>query len=145
MKTPRHRPPPASAAAFTLIEVMVATTIFFMGVFAILGVLGSGIHAASMLRSSGPTPGMVAAYYCASNSLDEGGDSGDFSDIAGYEGYTWRSNIREVDTNGLFQVDIAVSDPKGNQSSVLSVLYFKSAATSGLRMGLQQGLNQRPR
>ncbi len=145
MKTPQHRPPPASTAAFTLIEVMVATTIFFVGMFAILGVLSSGIHAASMLRASGPTAGMVAAYYSISNSLEEGGDSGDFSDIAGYKGYTWRSNIREVDSNGLFLADFVVLDPNGGQSSILSVLYYKSGAASGQHLGLQEGLQQQRR
>src|SRR5580658_7651510 len=80
-----------SLLAFTLIEVMIATTIFFMSMFAILGVLSAGIHSAAILRKTGPTAGMVAGYFVVSNTIDEGSQTGDFSDIAGYEGYKWVS------------------------------------------------------
>jgi hypothetical protein len=128
--------PPASVRAFTLIEVMLAITIFFMAMFAILGVLSSGVHAATLLRTSGPTPGMAAGFYYITNKIEEGPDAGDFSDIAGYEGYTWRSDAREVATNGLFQVDFVVTDRNGVQSPVLSVLLYKPSS-GNQRMGLQ--------
>ena len=82
----------AWTAAFTLVEVMIATTIFFMAMFTILGVLSAGLHAASILRSSGPTAGMVAgkiALTAQTNVFEEGSDSGDFRDIPIYEGYRW--------------------------------------------------------
>jgi hypothetical protein len=137
MKSIRGIRPPASARAFTLIEVMLAITIFFMAMFAILGVLSSGIHAASILRTSGPTAGMVAGQFYITNKIEEGTYSGDFSDIAGYEGYTWRSEAQEVATNGLFRMDFVVLDPRGNQYSILSVLLYKTASGSGQRLGLQ--------
>ena len=62
----------APARAFTLIEVMVAIAIFFMAMFAILGVLSSGVHAATILRTSGPTAGMVAGQYYATNEIGRG-------------------------------------------------------------------------
>jgi hypothetical protein len=139
MKTLRANPPLASARAFTLIEVMLAITIFFMAMFAILGVLSTGIHAASILRTSGPTAGMVAGFYYATNKIVEGRDSGDFSDIAGYEGYTWQSEAQEVATNGLFKMDFVVTDPRGNQSSVVSVLIYNAqSGANSSHMGLQQ-------
>src|SRR5271155_3742088 len=56
------------SCAFTLIEVMVATTIFFMAMFAILGVLSAGVHAAVVLRTSGgPAAGMGGQYFVVSN------------------------------------------------------------------------------
>jgi type II secretory pathway pseudopilin PulG len=122
--------------AFTLIEVMVATTIFFMAMFAILGVLSSGIHAASLLRSSGPTAGMIAAQYYTTNSIDEGRDNGDFSDVAGYEKYRWESAVTEVTTNGLYQLEIGVFDPNGNLSSHLCLLLYKPQSGAN-RLGLQ--------
>lgn len=128
----------APARAFTLIEVMVAIAIFFMAMFAILGVLSSGVHAATILRTSGPTAGMVAGQYYATNEIDEGSDSGDFSDIAGYGGYVWQAVKQEVDTNGLYKVDIAVTDPHGNQSSLLSVLLYKPGTGNKNKLGLQQ-------
>jgi hypothetical protein len=137
MKTPQGHPPPAVARAFSLIEVMVATTIFFMSMFAILGVLCAGIHAASILRSSGPTAGMAAGYYFVTNLIQEGNDAGDFSDIAGYQGYQWRSSAVEVATNGLFKMEFVVIDPHGNPSSTLDVLIYNPASSSGQHMGLQ--------
>ena len=128
---------PASARAFTLIEVMVATTIFFMAMFSILGVLCAGIHAATLLRASGPTAGMAAGYYFVTNKIVEGGDGGDFSDIAGYQGYVWRSTAVEVATNGLFKMEFVVIDPRGNPSSVLDVLIYNPTSSSGNKMGLQ--------
>ena len=110
-------------AAFTLIEVMIATTILFMCLFAILGVLCSGIHAASILRTNGPTAGMAAGMLAVSNVIEEGGDSGTFGEI--YPGYRWRSQAVEVATNGLFKVDFAVSDPNGNDFSYLSVFLYR--------------------
>jgi Tfp pilus assembly protein PilV len=137
MKTLRRLQTPASARAFTLIEVMLAITIFFMAMFAILGVLSSGIHAASILRTSGPTAGMVAGLYYATNQIVEGRDAGDFSDIAGYEGYTWQSEALEVATNGLFKMEIVVTDPRGNQSSILDVLLYKPGSGNNNKLGLQ--------
>jgi len=125
-------------SAFTLIEVMVATTIFFMAMFAILGVLSAGVHAASILRKSGPTAGMVAGYFVVSNTIDEGSLTGDFNDIAGYEGYKWVSGAEEI-TNGLYKMDFAVVDPHGVLcSSLKDVYFFKPGSGSGTHMGLQQ-------
>jgi Tfp pilus assembly protein PilV len=118
---PRSSPP--DARAFTLVEVMVAVTIFFMAMFALLGVLSSGIHAASVLRTSGPTAGMAAGQLALTNIIDEGNNSGTFGEI--YQGYRWRSLAREVATNGLFQVDFAVTDPNGNDISFLTVLLYR--------------------
>jgi type II secretory pathway pseudopilin PulG len=138
MKTLRGLQPPASARAFTLIEVMLAITIFFMAMFAILGVLSSGVHAATILRTSGPTAGMVAGQYYITNQIVEGLDAGDFNDIAGYQGYTWRSQAVEVDTNGLYKLEIVVNDPRGNQSSILDVLLYKPNSGNNNKLGLQQ-------
>jgi hypothetical protein len=135
MKRGRKLQPPAAAGGFTLIEVMVATGIFFMAMFAILGVLSSGIHAATLLRSSGPTAGMIAARLYVTNSIEEGSDSGDFSDVAGYEKYRWLYSVNEVTTNGLYHVEIGVVDANGNQSSHLDLLLYKTGG--GNRLGLQ--------
>jgi hypothetical protein len=141
MKTRHGIRPPASARAFSLIEVMVATTIFFMAMFSILGVLCAGIHAASILRTSGPTAGMAAGYYFVTNQIVEGTDGGDFSDIAGYKGYIWRSSAVEVATNGLFKMEFVVIDPRGNPSSTLDVLIYNPTSGNGQHMGLQNRHN----
>ncbi|HUD83025.1 MAG TPA: hypothetical protein VMQ67_05960 [Candidatus Saccharimonadales bacterium] len=123
------------SGAFTLIEVMLAITIFFMAMFAILAVLTSGVRAASLLRNNGPTAGMVVAQLSATNKLEEGSESGTFEDIPIYKDYRWVSNAREVATNGLFQIDVVVVDPNGAQSSILSVLLYRPDSDTG-QMGL---------
>jgi Tfp pilus assembly protein PilV len=135
MKTAPGHISPTAARAFTLIEVMVAVTIFFMAMFAILGVLSSGIHAATMLRGSGPTAGMAAGFFSVSNTIEEGNYSDDFSDIAGYEGYHWVAESQQI-TNGLFKMDFVVFDPNGQESSTLKDVYFyKSDTLFSRRMG----------
>jgi Tfp pilus assembly protein PilV len=116
----------ARQAAFTLMEVMIAVGIFFMAMFTVLGVLSACLHAASILRSSGPTAGMVAAQLSSlTNKLEEGSDSGTFGDIPIYEGYRWVSQTTEAATNGLFQVDIEVINPSGRPDSVLTILLYR--------------------
>jgi Tfp pilus assembly protein PilV len=126
----------ASRAAFTLMEVMIAVAIFFMAMFTILGVLSSALRGASMLRSNGPTAGMRASELTLTNKLEEGSDSGTFGDIPIYDGYRWTSETREVATNGLFQVDFAVYNPKGDLDSTLSVLFYRPDSQSS-HLGLQ--------
>ena len=58
---------------------------------------------------------MVLAQLSATNILTEGGDTGTFKDVPIYDGYRWASKIREVATNGLFQIDVVVTDSRGNQ------------------------------
>ena len=124
------------SCAFTLIEVMVATTIFFMAMFAILGVLSAGVHAATLLRKSGPTAGMVASFFVISNKLDEGSVTGDFDDIVDYQGYKWVSDAQEI-TNGLFIMNFTVVDPHGVQCSSLHNVYFYKPGSGSQKMGLQ--------
>ena len=129
----------ARHGAFTLMEVMIATAIFFMAMFTILGVLSASLHAASILRSSGPTAGMVAAQLAsiaATNKFEEGTDSGNFNDIPIYEGYRWVTQTTEAATNGLWRVDIEVINPSGRPDSYLTVLFY-SANSQGSHMGLR--------
>jgi Tfp pilus assembly protein PilV len=123
-------------AAFTLLEVMIAITIFFMAMFAILGVLTSGVRAAALLRNNGPTAGMVIAQMAATNILTEGSDVGNFHDIPIYDGYKYVTQCREVASNGLFQVDAVVVDQSGVQVSQVSALLYRPDSNKG-KMGLQ--------
>jgi hypothetical protein len=113
---------------------MIAVAIFFMALFSILGLLSAELHAAAMLRTSGPTAGMAAAELSITNKLYEGSDSGDFGEI--YKGYIWKRNVEEVATNGLFRADFAVFDPNGTVQSTVSVFFYKPESPTG-HMGLQ--------
>jgi Tfp pilus assembly protein PilV len=108
-------------AAFTLIEVMIASLIFFVSMFALLALLNSGLHAASILRKNAPTAGMAIAELTLTNKLQEGSISGEFGEV--YPDYSWQGNIWEVATNGLFQVDVTVLHNNGFYSSMSLLLY----------------------
>jgi Tfp pilus assembly protein PilV len=126
----------ADRVAFTLIEVMLAITIFCMAMFAILGVLGSGVRAATLLRNNGPTAGMILAEISATNKLEEGSQPVSFDDVPLYKDYRPECQVREVATNGLFEVDVVVYDSSGNAFSTLSALLYRPDSKNG-QMGLQ--------
>jgi hypothetical protein len=130
---------PKQTLAFTLIEVVVACGVFFMAMFAILGVLSHCLRAVSSLQKDSPTAGMVAAMAMANPKWEEGSDSGDFGDF--YPDYSWetRTNIYEGITPGqdgneppVYELDITVKH-KGDIASALSVIRY--VADSPVRGG----------
>ena len=92
--------------AFSLLEVMIASGIFFMCVFAILAMVSGLLRNARSLRRIELDAGMVAAQVGNTNKLTEGTESGDFGNL--YPGYSWETDTYEAETNGLWQVDIVV-------------------------------------
>jgi Tfp pilus assembly protein PilV len=117
--------------AFTLIEVMIATGIFFMAMFAILTLVSQNLRNARKLQDSQVDAGPLIAELSLTNKLTEGEDSGDFGDL--YPGYEWTREITEVGTNGLFQVDFAVYNRSAQPpvETHTSVLLFRPDSTTG--------------
>ena len=109
-------------AAFTLLEVMIASAIFFLAMFSLLGVMSNCIHAAAILQKNAPTAGMAVAKLSLTNKLEEATLTGDFGEI--YPDYRWELDPREILTNGLFQVDVTVFH-NGSVFSTMSVLLFR--------------------
>ena len=96
-----------SRTAFSLMEVMIASGIFFMCVFAILAMVSSVLRNARSLRRTELDAGMVAAKMVGTtNKVFEGTESGDFGNL--YPDYSYETDTYEVATNGLYQVDIVV-------------------------------------
>ena len=130
-----RRPPPAARPllAFTLLEVMIATAIFFMAMFSILALVSQSLRQAHALTKNGPTVGMVAAYLSNTNKLDEGTQSGTFEDIAMglYPDYDWTSETYFYPSNGIFRMDIGVYHG-GNLDSSMSILLYKPDSATGL-------------
>ena len=106
-------------AGFTLLEVMIAMFVFFIVVFAVLGLVVQSLGAARALQIHRPDAGMVAAMvFMSATNLDDGAtDSGDFEEL-NFPDYMWDWESTEIGSNGLYRVDIAVSQ-KGRQGKQL--------------------------
>lgn len=105
---------------------MIAMAVFFIVVFAVLGMVVQSLGAARALQVQHPDAGMLAAMLSLSNTLEEGYDSGDFEEV--FPDYNWERQIIEVGSNGLFQVDFFVfkKDARGKQvGDNMSVLMYK--------------------
>lgn len=122
---------PRPKAAFTLLEVMIASGIFFMAIFAILSLVSGNLRNARRLQEPPVDAGMLLADLCQTNKLTEGSDSGDFGEL--YPGYRWTSDIRQVSTNGLFKVEYTVSRPGGepNSDTSLSAWLYRPDSPAG--------------
>jgi hypothetical protein len=97
-----------SRDAFTLLEVMIAMAIFFIAIFAILSVVASGLRNARVIQQGQVDPSLLMADLCQTNKLEDGdSQSGNFGDL--YPDYVWSCDIRQIATNGLFQVDYTIS------------------------------------
>jgi hypothetical protein len=85
---------------------MIAIFIFFMAVFAILGLVTNTLRNARGLQRGDVDAGMVAAQLFRTNRLTEGTDSDRFPEP--YSDFSWQTESFEADTNGLWQVNILV-------------------------------------
>jgi general secretion pathway protein I len=124
------------ADAFTLVEVMIALGIFFMAMFAILGLVSNSLRNARALQRKTVDCGMVAAELSLTNKLTEGLETGDFGDL--YPDYEWTRDIYEAETNRLFQVDMIVQRRSGGAvESKMSILLFRPESPPGSMDGVK--------
>ena len=115
-------------AAFTLVEVVVASAILAVGLGGVLLITSNGLRMARFLDRVHVDAGSLATMLSLSNQLEEVRDSGRFGDES--PGYQWASEVVEAGTNGLFQANFSVfsaSDPKGSESH-LSIFLFRPAS-----------------
>ena len=103
----------ASAWGFSLLEVMIALTIFFVAIFTILGSVSRSLGAARSLQQKFPDISALVADLMLTNKVEEGTGGGDFGDL--FPGYTWTGYTNEIRTNGLFQIDFVIQSRKGRQ------------------------------
>src|SRR5262245_61398561 len=85
---------------------------------------------------SEPDAGLLAAVDVQAVALEEGVTRGDFETWYPevYPGFSWTREVREVGSNGLFQIDYAVFEPhskKGESPDHLSLLLFRPQSRPG--------------
>jgi hypothetical protein len=130
---------PKSLWSFTLLEVLIASAIFFTMAFAVLELVTRGLAGVKVLQQREPDAGLLAAAMSLTNKLEEGSESGDFEDIAPglYPGYSWGRDIYEVGSNGLFQVDFTVIRRSGKghgpSETRMSILMHRPGSPTGSR------------
>lgn len=127
---------PMRQRGFSLLEVMIALTIFFMVSFTILAVVSGSLRNARSLRLSGrPNAGMLAAELSLTNKVEEGIESGDFGDL--YPDFRWEREIYEAGTNGLFRADFVIYQ-RGNSKpdSTMGIWVYKPGSQTR-RLGVQ--------
>ena len=121
--------------AFTLLEVMFAVAAFCMATFAILALVSNSLSNARRLQRPMVDAGASAGELSQTNQLVEGIGSGSLDRLLGdtYQGYTWRSEIREAQTNKLFQVDFIIQGASGDKPVVskMSILLFRPNSPAG--------------
>jgi Tfp pilus assembly protein PilV len=135
----RNQSSESRESGFSLLEVMIAMALFFMAIFAILGLTSQSIGAAARLQRQEVDIAGLAAELSLTNVLQEGAESGDFGDL--FPGVTWTREITEVSSNGLYRVDFTVVRPPPNRRSgvpqsveTMSILLYRPIS-SGARIG----------
>ena len=122
-------------SAFTLLEVIIASAIFFMVAVAILQLVTQGLSSAKSLQVRHPDPGMVLAALSLSNAFEEGPISGNYEDIAPatYPGYRWDAEIYEIRSNGLFEIQVMTFNTKkpGIAPSTITGQFFRPNSKPG--------------
>ncbi|MFO1513563.1 MAG: prepilin-type N-terminal cleavage/methylation domain-containing protein [Verrucomicrobiota bacterium] len=130
----RHR----RRSGFSLMEVMIAMGIFFIALFTILGLVSQLLrNARAFQNKKSADAGMVHAYFLSvTNRVTEGLESGEFSDLAEFNGqyrdYSWEKETTFFASNGLWQVDYRVINRRhGTVESAISTLYFDPNTQQG--------------
>jgi hypothetical protein len=121
-----------SKTAFTLMEVLIASAIFFMSLILILSVVSGSLRTARALQHHTVDASLLAAELFVTNNstMLNAPDSGDFGDL--YPDYNWLSDPEPAGTNGLFEVTFVVSRRNGDRGteSKLTVLRYDPTAAN---------------
>jgi hypothetical protein len=125
-------------AGFSLLEVLIAMAVFFIVVFAILGMVVQSVGAARALQHQTADPSMVAAMFSLSNKLEEGHYSGDLEGVVA--DYLWDAEVYEIGSNGLYQIDMTVrkKNARGQVVGETMSMYKYTGQSSKQGLGMRQ-------
>ena len=121
--------------AFSLLEVMIAIGIFFMAVFAILGLVSSSLENVRRLQRPAVDASPVSGFLLMTNIFVENVYEADLGDFLGnaYKGYQVTYAIQEVNSNHWYQVDFIVQGPDRDRAviSKMTAMYYKPKSPAG--------------
>ena len=108
--------------AFSLLEVMIAIGILFVGTFAILSLISSSLNNLRRLQRPLVDASALVSQLSLTNQLVEGTYSGNLGDVLGkaYNEYKWTGVITEVASNHLYQADYKIYYANGSSRDELS-------------------------
>ena len=134
MKFPRQHVAGRFYRAFSLLEVMIAAAMFFLGVFAILGLVSASLGNARRLQRPQVDASPVLAIFASTNKLVEDTYTGNLSELLGknYNDYRWTAEVIEVATNKFYTVRAIIQPANGSEViSDLSTLCFAPDSPPG--------------
>lgn len=119
--------------AFSLLEVMIAAAMFFLAVFAILGLVSQTLANARRLQRPQVDASAVLAQFASSNQLVEATYTGNLSELLGpaYREYKWTAEITEVATNKLFGVECVVQAGSREVISDMTTVFYRPQSPAG--------------
>lgn len=129
-------------AAFTLIEVVIASAVLAMSLLGVMAICANGLRISRALQHTHVDAGTVAAWTytmaAMTNQLEEGVTSGDFSEMVGdlYPDARWQQLLTPVGSNGLYRVDIEVQymvEKKPLESHLSFLIYKPGGQPRGVR------------
>jgi prepilin-type N-terminal cleavage/methylation domain-containing protein len=126
-----------SRRGFTLLEVMIAIAIFFVGSFAILDLISASLSNARRLQKPSVDASPVLATWMATNSWVEGhfhGSLGDENMLGkAYNDYVWDLDIVEISSNHLYGAVCTITSAGGKHDPVsrMTTVAYKPASPPG--------------
>ncbi|MDR3456998.1 MAG: prepilin-type N-terminal cleavage/methylation domain-containing protein [Verrucomicrobiae bacterium] len=131
-RRPRH---PRGRRAFSLLEVMIAIAVLFIGTFAILGLVSSSLENARRLQRPLVDASALVSQLSMTNKLVEGECSGNLGDVLGkaYSDYRYVGVIIEVQSNRLFEADYRIYNARGGNDVIsrTTTLLFRPESPPG--------------
>jgi prepilin-type N-terminal cleavage/methylation domain-containing protein len=133
----------AGRGAFSLLEVMVAIAIFFVGSFAILSLISASLANVARLQRPTVDASPVLARYAATNSLIEGTYQGSLGEpqLLGkeYADFNYIVDIEEIASNHLYSVRCVIMPAMGHKNAVsdmMTVLYRPQSPPGSMDGGI---------